>query len=180
MCDNYRSATNSSIRNTVEKQILFEVAHGHYQVVSFRPTIVSALGSIPKKGSDQIRLIHDCSRPPGRALNDFCDNSKFRFSSIQDAVDLLSPHYYMAKVDLKSAYRAVPIHPSDWHVTGLKWTFSNQLRPTYMVDTRLPFGASLSAQIFNDLSQAVCSIMHSKGYPGTLSYLDDYLVTGKT
>jgi len=32
---------------------------------------------------------------------------------------------YVAKIDLKSAYRHVPIQPSNNKATGLQWTFTN-------------------------------------------------------
>ena len=47
----------------------------------------------------------------------------------------------MGKVDLKSAYRSVPIHPSNYAGTGLKRKFKgNKMKFTYFVDTKLPFG----------------------------------------
>ena len=40
----------------------------------------------------------------------------------------------MAKFDVESAYRNVPVHPSDCHLLGVKW------RNQYYVDLALPFG----------------------------------------
>ena len=57
--ENYESATNSTVWSKVEKQIQTELANGCYEVVCEKPTIISALGAIPKAGSDDIRLIHD-------------------------------------------------------------------------------------------------------------------------
>ena len=65
----------------------------------------------------------------------------------------------MAKLDLSSAFRYVKIHSGNHEATGLKWTFSGDSEPTYLIDSRLPFGASRSPQIFNDVTQAVCRIM---------------------
>ena len=60
--------------------------------------------------------------------------------------------------------------------TGLKWTFSGDCDPTLLVDTRLPFGAKRSPEIVNDLLQAVCRIMASKGFKHVVVYLDDFIV----
>ena len=65
---NYFSAFR--YRHAVEHQILEELEHGHYLLVDKPPSIVSALGAIPKKSGD-VRLIHDCSRPVGSAVNDY-------------------------------------------------------------------------------------------------------------
>ena len=50
----------------------------------------------------------------------------------------------MAKLDFTSAYRHVPIHPSEYTAMGIKWKFRDSKNYTYKVDTRLPFGASKS------------------------------------
>ena len=66
--DNYSSALSN--RDLVEKQILEEIAEGRYVVTETKPTVVSALGAVPKSNGG-IRLIHDCSQPAGRAVNDY-------------------------------------------------------------------------------------------------------------
>ena len=87
----------------------------------------------------------------------------FKFQTLDDAIQLLQPGYVMAKIDLKSAYRSIPIHPSNCAGTGLKWKFKgNEVKFTYFVDTRLPFGGKRSPEIFNCLTQAVRRIMAKK------------------
>ena len=61
--DNYRSATDQSVRAQVQDQILTETENGRYRIVDDKSHIVSALGAIPKKNSTKMRLIHDASRP---------------------------------------------------------------------------------------------------------------------
>ena len=144
------------------------------------PTIVSALGAIPKHNSTKIRLIHDCSKPDGLSVNDYANADSFSYQTIQDAVQTITPGCYMAKVDLSNAYRSVKIHESNFAITGIHWTFEGNTRPTVMIDTRLPFGAKLAPSIFNDLSQAVRRIMHRKGFPSITAYLDDFLIVSPT
>ena len=43
---------------------------GNYIITETKPKLVSALGAIPKPKSEDIRLIHDCSRLIGNSLND--------------------------------------------------------------------------------------------------------------
>ena len=177
--ENYKSATCKKIAPIVELQIKDEIVNGQYKIVNKRPALVSALGAIPKKEKNKIRLIHDCSRPPGYALNDFAESNSMKYQSLQDAIDLIGQNYYIAKVDLANAYRVVRIHPSNYDVTGLKWTFTNDSLPTYMVDTRLPFGARRSPEIFNELTQAVRRIMAQRGSQ-VVAYLDDFLIVGES
>ena len=119
---NYKSATNSQNKHKVEKQIQNELVNGRYIIVDQPATITSALGAVPKKGSDSVRLIHDCSRPYGDSVNDLSSPISFSYQSLQDAIQLIKPDYYLAKLDLLSAYRSVRIHPSNYAVTGIHWT----------------------------------------------------------
>ena len=62
------------------------MTQGNYVITSQPPIIVSSLGAIPKTDS-KVRLIHDCSRPAGQAVNDFATLSdKQSFQTIDDAV----------------------------------------------------------------------------------------------
>ena len=176
---NYKSATCSDNFGPVESQIIEEISEGRYMVTDEPPRLVSALGAIPKS-SKGVRLIHDCSRPRGCAVNDFAPlGAKVRFQSLDDAVELLQPGGYSAKVDLKSAYRSVKIHASNFPFTGLSWVFSGHDDPTFMYDTRLPFGSSLAPKIFHRLTQAVKRMMAQRGYR-IVAYLDDFYIHAPT
>ena len=172
--ENYRSTEQHA--DKVQAQIKAEYKHGHYVMTPEKPDIISALGAIPKKNSDNIRLIHDCSRPPGNALNDFAFNNKFRYQSLQDAIDYIQSGDYLAKIDLAQAYRVVKIHPSNYRATGLKFKLPGMASYTYFYDTHLPFGARKSPEIFNALSQAVRVIMQQLGYERIIVFLDDFLI----
>jgi len=85
----------------------------------------------------------------------------------------------MAKVDLRHAYRSVPVHPS-WTALGLKWRFSGQKSYSYLVDTRLPFGCRSAPGIFHRIMQTVKRMMIRRGFNLIVVYLDDFLVIGRT
>ena len=89
--DNYKSATNKTVFKKVECQIQEEVDNRRYVVTDKKPKIVSAIGSVPKKGSSKICIIHDCSRPSGGAVNDLVSFEKsFKYQSLQEAIDIIS------------------------------------------------------------------------------------------
>ena len=75
--NNYKSATASDVRDKVENQIREEISKGNYVVTHVKPTIVSALGAIPKPDTDKIRLIHDCSRPQFSNVNSYATTQHF-------------------------------------------------------------------------------------------------------
>jgi hypothetical protein len=102
-----------------------------------------------------VRIIHDCSRPVGRSVNDYAPVESLRYQSIEDAKEFITRGCYLAKIDLASAYRSVKLHPSNYCLTGLAWQFEGDNCDTVLVDTTLCFGARRSPYIFNTLTQAV-------------------------
>ena len=62
----------------------------------------------------------------------------------------------MEAVDLKSAYRSVPVHKYSYTATGLKWTFRGKIEAQYFIDTRLPMDALQSGDFsaFYSLGEA--------------------------
>ena len=175
--DNYKSAIDN--KEAVENQILTELEEGRYRIVNSPPKIISGLGAI-KKDDSSVRIIHDCSKPEGNAVNNYAKlEYKIQYQTVQDACELVEKGDYMAKIDLKSAYRSVALHPSQYDFTGLKWTFQGEKTPTYMIDTRLPFGARLSPSHFHRLSQAV-KYMIQKRHIKVVTYLDDIFITAPT
>lgn len=171
---NYRSCTVHS-KILSEEQIKIEFKENRYIISPDIPHVISAMGAVPKQNK-KIRLIHDFSRPDG-GLNALTSDTSVVFSSIDDAVKLIEPGSFIAKVDLKSAYRSVPIHPDCYAFTGLSWIFEGDDKPTHFFDCRLPFGASRSCRIFQAISNALVRIMGRKNYK-CVSYIDDFLVIG--
>ena len=99
----------------------------------------SSLGAVPKKHSDKWRLILDLSHPDGSSVNDGISKSicSLTYMKVQDAVRQilkLGQGCFLAKIDIDSAFRNVPVHPHDRHLLGMIW--NQQL----YVDTVLPFG----------------------------------------
>lgn len=172
-CSNYSSATGEN-KLLVEQQLLHEIQLGHYQLCSTPPPIVSSIGAIAKK-SGGIRIIHDCSRPAGLSVNSYAKKQCFKYKTVDDAVKLLPANGWMAKIDLSSAYRSVPIHPSCYPYMGLHWTFEGAASPSYFYDTRLCFGGTECPEKFQRLSNAVTRMMSRRGHT-VLAYLDDFLV----
>ena len=159
-------------------QILTEIENGNYIFADKPPKIISPLGVIPKPDGG-VRIIHDCSRPIGSAVNDFAGEiEKQKFQSVDDAGKLVSKNCFMAKVDLKSAYRSVRISERSQEVTGLQWTFPDGHEYTF-IDKKLPFGSKLAPGIFHRISQAIRRMMSRRGFT-IVAYLDDFFICEET
>ena len=168
------AAPGSPLFNLADNQIQQEIANGNYIKIDKPPIIVSPLGAIPKPDGG-VRIIHDCSRPHGYAVNDYASaKDHHRFQSVDDAAKLVKAGDYMAKVDLKSAYRSVSLSQDSCLVTGLKWFINGSYQ--YFYDSKLPFGSKLAPGIFHRLSQAVRRIMARRGFPNVVAYLDDFFI----
>ena len=158
----------------VENKIKEEIAEGNYIISKTTPLKTSALAAIPKSDGD-IRLIHDFSRPEGYSVNDFAQKDHCAYQSLNDAIKLLSPSAFIAKVDLKAAYRSVPIKTMHHTLTGLRWTFSGDRNATNIVDRMLGFGLRKRPSVFNRITQSVTRMMHRRGFNCTC-YLDDFFL----
>jgi hypothetical protein len=128
------------------------------------------------KGADDIRLIHDLSRPDG-GVNALALDTSVTYATIDQATGMLGRNSFLAKVDLQNAYRSIPIHPYDYDLTGLSWKFSGDTEATHFVDVKLPFGASKSCQVFQRISDSISRMM-AKRQMRVICYLDDMLCIG--
>ena len=84
----------------------------------------------------------------------------------------------MAVVDIKSAYRAVPIFPDHRKYLGLKWEINGET--VFIEDSRLCFGLCLGPSYFDKISGFVYNIMADMYNIQAVNYLDDFIVIGAT
>ena len=130
---------------------------GPLNLVDFPEVRISRFGVIPKKQPGSWHLILDLSSPEGSSINDGIgpDMSSLSYVSVDDATRLIASHGpgpALAKIDIKSAYRIIPIHPEDRHLLGMKWEGSLYL------DACLPFGLRSAPKIFTAVADAAeCS-----------------------
>ena len=103
----------------------------------------------------------------------------FKYQSVNDAMKLIKPYYFLAKVDLSNACHSVSIHPNNYKATGTKWHFAGDRHPTYLIDQRLCFGSRKAPWNINTFSRAFKSIMYSCGVSLLMDYMDDFLPISK-
>ena len=134
------------------------------------------IGVVPKKHSTEWRTIYHLSYPPGDSVNDHIPKEPYslQYVRVDDAISILKslgPGAYMAKTDLKSAFRIMPIHPDDWNLLGIYW------QSRYYVDLYLPFGLRSSPFLFNQISDALEWILKNNyGLGHVIHILDDFFI----
>ena len=79
----------------------------------------------------------------------------------------------MAKFDVESAYRNVPVHSDDRYLLGIKW------RGNYFIDLPLPFGLRSAPSIFSSIVDLLEWILrHNYGVKFRLHNLDGVHILG--
>jgi hypothetical protein len=87
---------------------------------------------------------------------------------------LMGPNCYMAKVDIKAAYRHVPIDPYDWDKTAFCWP-TDALEDLYF-DGYLQFGLKNACEVFSCIGRAIIRMMARRGFHGLVVYVDDFII----
>ena len=83
------------------------------------PQVLNRLGVIPKKHEPgKQRIITDLSYPDGQSINNainsrLCSLSYITVDQVANTALSLGKGALIAKIDIKSAYRLVPVHPVD-------------------------------------------------------------------
>ena len=139
---------------------------------------ISRFGIIPKSGQPgKWRLILDLSYPESRSVNDGIsrDLCSLSYASVDDAIKAilsLGQGTQLAKLDLESAYRMIPIHPGDRWMFGMRW------KGKLYMDKALPFGLRSAPKIFTAVADGLMWVMCEHGVQWGLHYLDDYMFFG--
>ena len=139
---------------------------------------ISPIGVIPKRNRpNKWRLIVDLSSPKERSINTgiSCDLCSLSYTSVDEAVNLiraLGKGTLLFKLDLKDAYRVVPVHPHDRPLLGMRW------KGELCLDGMLPFDLHSAPKIFSAVADGLLWMIHNRGFTSSLHYLDDFLFLG--
>ena len=79
----------------------------------------------------------------------------------------------LAKMDIKQAYRMVPVHLQDSLLLGMRW------QGKVFVDKALPFGLRSAPLIFSAVADALQWMMQRKGISFLAHYVDDFIIVGR-
>ena len=156
---NLKSASlhEKKVTHAINKEVQRGHTSGPFTMPPFPLTHCSPLGAVEKRDST-VRLILDLSQPRGSSVNESImdEYCSVKYSSFDEAVKMvrqMGVEGYMAKVDIRHAFRLCPVREADWPLLCYVW------QGKYYVDTRLPFGGRLSPATFNTFADVLTWIL---------------------
>ena len=168
------------VSDMIENEISLGRVAGPFQSPPLPSFHSSPLGLVAKKEPGSYRIIHDLSFPIGNSVNSGIspECTKVSYQTLDEALEIictLGNECLIAKADIESAYRIIPIHPDSVHLLGFTW------EGKFYYDRCLPFGLSVSCRIFEAFSHAIHWILiHHFNIPNITHILDDFMFFGPT
>ena len=166
------------VTNNLAHEISLGRVAGPYDNPPFPNFQISPIGLVPKKNSDKFRTIFHLSFPKTgtTSINNAISKEDFslQYVTIDHAIEGIKRFgqgCFLAKTDIESAFRLIPIHPDDYELLGMFW------QGKYYYDKVLPFGLRSAPFIFNQLSDAIEWILINECHISFVCHiLDDFLV----
>ena len=133
------------VSSKIEKELAAHRLAGPFHSPPFNDFRVSPLGVVPKKTPGEFRMIHHLSFPNGPSLNDGIppEHTSVKYATIEDAIRLVKQNgkgCFLAKIDIKNAFRIIPIQSPDYPLLGMTWD------GLYYYDRCMPMGCSSSCK----------------------------------
>lgn len=156
---------------------------------------VLPIWSVPKDGGRDVRVVHDGSHPRGRGLNATMalDAQWHReYDGVATLVDLVVralPHDQVAaaalcddlvliKLDVKAAFRALPLRRQDAdqlvHVVA-----DPKGKTRYLRDDAVFFGSRMSSDVFVRVASVLRALYRAAGLGSNAVYVDDTLIVSR-
>ena len=141
-------------------------------------THLNKFGVIPKGHTPgKWRLITDLSAPRGLSINDgiapqLCSLRYVTVDEVAAVTTALGRGALIAKLDIESAYRIVPVHPDDRPLLGVQW------QGLIYIDAMLPFGLRSAPKIFTAIADALEWVIRHRGARYLWHYIDDFIMCG--
>ena len=171
---------STAVDEKLQRELDLERIAGPFEEVPFDNFKCSPLSLREKSEPGKYRLLHNLSYPyDSTSVNGGIEqhHKTVSYASVQTAIKMINSigqGCFMAKADIESAYRIVPIHPSQFHLLGFKW------RGKYYYDKYLPMGMAESCSIFELISDAFVYIMKNFHIAHIVKVLDDFLLMAPT
>jgi hypothetical protein len=172
-------AEDAAITADLAAEVSLHHVAGPYTEPPFRHWFCSPLKTVAKKGNaTKFRIIHHLSYPHGRSINTFTADWPCPLAGFDHAVRIvrrLGRGCYMAKVDVKAAYRCIPVRPADWPLLGMRW------RGQYYFHRTLPFGLRSACHLWERYATAMEWIIRTQfDVQHITHYVDDTFLASNT
>src|SRR5882724_3621379 len=134
-CNNLRSALDHSaiVSKEIDSLISGGHIHGHFKEPLLPNFRCSPLGTSTCKRNPKFRVFNHYSWPKGHSINDETPDEEGSiiynlFTSVAKALQESGRGSLLAKLDLKDAYRHIPVCCMDWNLMGFKWQGSTTIQ----------------------------------------------------
>ena len=177
---NHPSAAKNSVflRSYVHKELVHRSICGPFTSNPFDTgCVISPLLCVPKRDSDELRLIHDLSFPEGFSVNDGIAKDSYlnepfrlRLPGIDRLVEFVNKEgrgCHVFKKDLSCAYRQIPVDPGDCHFLGF------QVDGYFYFHSAFPFGLRSATLACQRTTQSVVYILNTMEILVDV-YIDDF------
>ena len=154
----------------ISKDVKEEYKAGWLHLITKSSWITPIFGVVQ---SNKVRVVKDFSTPTGAAINDYITYFRTTYMNVRSALSSMSPRCYFGLIDIASAFRSIPCHPT--HTKYMVYSWFKRL----FCDWRFPFGLRCSPEIFCRITALVRLIMLSKGID-VFIYVDDFFFIHKT
>ena len=152
----------------LEKEASNKAIIGPFKSNPFKEGLkISPVNSLPKKDTDERRVILDLSFPKGLAVNDFISKDEYLgekieviYPKVDDFIHLIKVKgqgCLLFKVDLRRFYRQIYICPSSLNLVSFVW------KKHIFCDTVLSMGCRSSAYLAQRFSNAITFILFKVG-----------------
>ncbi|XP_063772971.1 uncharacterized protein LOC134909710 isoform X2 [Pseudophryne corroboree] len=164
------------LREKVDKEVRLGRMEGPFRSPPVDDLVISPVGVVPKKTPGVFRLIQHLSYPPGASVNDAIPpaHCSVVYQSFDEALEMVRSYgsgALMAKIDVESAFRLLPLHPDSFRFMGFL------IGAEYFIDKCLPMGCSVSCSFFERFSTFLHWCVESaSGGHGVAHYLDNSCV----
>lgn len=161
----------------VIKEVSLGRIAGPFDICPINNLKLSPIGLVSKKDGTW-RLIQHLSYPSGDSVNDFIDSDvcSVRYTSLDEVVEsimVLGRGCLLGKVDIKSAFRLLPVRREDFCLLGFR------LQGKYFVDKMLPMGCAISCSLWEKFATFLEWLLKFLYHDSILHhYLDDYIFMG--
>lgn len=172
VCKNYQSALKEP--EVVDKLLEKGFMIGPFSKSPFSLFRVRPIGVATCKYSGKKRLIIDLSAPhngPVPCVTSLIPLTPFSlfYAMVDNAIQIIKSTgqgAWLRKADITDAFKVMPLHPSQWHLFGVKLYFA----------VKLTFGCQSSPRIYDTPSEALCWVFYNTHkLPFVLHLLDDFL-----
>ena len=168
-----------AIDKYLRKEISHDAVIGPFSSNPFSlPCKINPLNSVPKRCSEDRRIIVDLSFPLGNSVNSTIPKDSYlgeptelKFPTVDALIAMIKRKgrgCALFKRDLQRAYRQIPVDPGDVHHLGYSW------RDQLYFDVMLPMGLRSAALCCQRTTNLLTYIARNHGI-AVENYLDDFM-----